>query len=116
MYERIQLFDEAVYDFLEEGSKGADTAVLESHCKITFKYSRSRWPRGLRHRFTVACLVGLWVRIPSGHGYQSLVSVMCFQSSLYRAYHSARGVLPCVCLSLSGAKCNNGPLHPTMGV
>ena len=33
----------------------------------------SQWPRGLRHRSTVACLLRLWVRIPPG----AWMSVCC---------------------------------------
>ena len=41
--------------------------------------SRSRWPRGLRRRSTAARLLRSWVRIPSGHGRLSVVSVVCCQ-------------------------------------
>jgi hypothetical protein len=40
---------------------------------------RSQWPRGLRRGSTAARLLGLWVRIPPGHGCLSLVSVVCCQ-------------------------------------
>jgi hypothetical protein len=40
---------------------------------------RSQWPRGLRCRSAAARLLRLWVRIPPGHGYLSLVSVVCYQ-------------------------------------
>jgi len=41
--------------------------------------SRSQWPRDLRRGSTGARLLGLWVRIPSGHGSLSLLNVVCFQ-------------------------------------
>jgi hypothetical protein len=37
-------------------------------------YCRSQWPHGV---FPAAHLLGLWVRIPPGHGSLSLVSVVC---------------------------------------
>jgi len=40
---------------------------------------RSKWPRGLRSRSAAARLLGLWVRIPPGHGRLSVVSVVCCQ-------------------------------------
>jgi hypothetical protein len=40
---------------------------------------RSQWPRGLRHRSSVARLLRLCVRIPPGHGCLSVVSVVCCQ-------------------------------------
>ena len=36
-------------------------------------------PRGLRRRSAAARLLRLWVRIPMGHGYLSVVSVVCCQ-------------------------------------
>jgi hypothetical protein len=41
--------------------------------------SRSKWPRGLRRRSTAARLLKTWFRIPPGHGYLSVVSVVCCQ-------------------------------------
>ena len=35
--------------------------IYRKHC-----YSRSQWPRGLRHRSTAAHLLRSWVRIPPG--------------------------------------------------
>jgi len=47
--------------------------------------------------FVAAPLLGLWVRIPLGHGCLSLVSVVLSgRESLRRAVHSSRGVLPSV--------------------
>jgi len=40
---------------------------------------QSRWPRVLRRGSAVYRLLELWVRIPTGHGYLSLVNVVCFQ-------------------------------------
>ena len=40
---------------------------------------RSQWPRGLRNRYVATRLLGLWVRNPPGHGWLSLVSVVCCQ-------------------------------------
>jgi hypothetical protein len=40
---------------------------------------RSQWPRGLRRRSTAACLLRMWVRIPSLHGCLSVVSDACVQ-------------------------------------
>jgi hypothetical protein len=37
--------------------------------------------RGLRLRSAAARLLGLWVRIPPGHGCLSLVSVVCCQAA-----------------------------------
>jgi hypothetical protein len=40
---------------------------------------RSQWPCSLRYGLAAACLLVLWVRIPLGHGYLSLVSVVYCQ-------------------------------------
>ena len=40
---------------------------------------RSQWPRGLRRRSAAARLLRFWVRIPPGHGFLSVVSVVCGQ-------------------------------------
>jgi hypothetical protein len=40
---------------------------------------RCQWPRGLRRGSAAARLLGLWVRIPPGHGCLSVVSVVCCQ-------------------------------------
>ena len=40
---------------------------------------RSQCPRGPRRRSSAARLLRLWVRIPPGHGYLSVVSVVCCQ-------------------------------------
>jgi hypothetical protein len=46
---------------------------------LTLTNSRSmQWPRGLRRGSAAAHLLRLWVRIPPrGHGYLSLVSIVC---------------------------------------
>ena len=38
--------------------------------------SQSQWPRGLRRRSTAGRLLRLGVRIPPGHGYLSVVSLV----------------------------------------
>ena len=40
---------------------------------------RSQWPRGLKRRSAAARLLRSWFRIPPGHGYLSVVSVVCCQ-------------------------------------
>ena len=57
---------------------------------------RSQCPRGLRRRSAAARLLRSWVRILLGHGWLSVVSVVCCQRSLRRTDHSSRGVLPTV--------------------
>jgi hypothetical protein len=42
-----------------------------------FEEGRSQWLRGLELRSAAARLLGLWIRIPPGHGRLSVVSVMC---------------------------------------
>ena len=42
-----------------------------------FLCRRSRWPRGLRRGSAAARLLGLRVRIPSGHGFLCLMTVTC---------------------------------------
>jgi hypothetical protein len=42
-----------------------------------YDISRSQWPRGLRRGSAAARLLGLWFRIPPGHGCLSLVSIVC---------------------------------------
>ena len=46
---------------------------------IIIKPCRSQWPRGLRRRSAAAPMLGLWVRIPPGHGCLSVLSVVCCQ-------------------------------------
>ena len=41
------------------------------------------WPRGLRRRSAAVRLLGLWVRIPAGHGWLSFVSVVLSGRGLY---------------------------------
>ena len=58
-----------------------------------------RWtqlPRGLRLGSVATRLLGLRVRIPSGHGCLSLVRAVCCQSFQHWTYHSSRGVLQSV--------------------
>ena len=40
---------------------------------------RFQWPRGLRSGLAAARFLELLVRIPRGHGFLSLVSVVCCQ-------------------------------------
>ena len=40
---------------------------------------QSRWPGRLRRGSIAACFLGLWIRIPPGHGNWSLVNVVCCQ-------------------------------------
>ena len=53
-------------------------------------------------RFAADCLLGLWVRIPPGHEYLSLVNVLCCQMEVCAtADHTSRAVLPSVvCVSV----------------
>ena len=57
----------------------------ENNTKTDAKYyiyiyiCRSQWPRGLMRRSTAARLLRAWVRIPPGHGYLSVMSVVCCQ-------------------------------------
>ena len=41
-------------------------AIIHGFNLICGVVRRSRWPRGLRRRSAVACLLRLWVRIPPG--------------------------------------------------
>jgi len=43
---------------------------------------RFRWPRNLRRGSAAARFLGLWVRIPPGHGFLSFVSVMCWHAEV----------------------------------
>ena len=62
---------------------------------------RSQFPRGLRRESAAARLLWLWVRIPLGHGYLSLVSVLYCQvefsasrwSLIHRSYTEGDGSL-----------------------
>jgi hypothetical protein len=47
--------------------------------EVNIRTDRCQWPRGLRRGSAAARLLGLWVRIPPGHGCLSLVSVVCCQ-------------------------------------
>jgi hypothetical protein len=47
-------------------------------CSVSLKLCRSQWPSGLRRGSAAARLLGLRVRIPTGHCL-SLVSVVCYQ-------------------------------------
>ena len=65
---------------------------------------QSQWPRGLRRGSAAARLLGLWIRIPPGHGCLSLVIVVCCQVevcatgwSLVRRSPTECGVSECDC-------------------
>ena len=77
--------------------------------------SRFRWPRGLRRGYVTHSFGrGYGFEFCGGHGYLSLVNVVCC-----RVLVSAKGrsfiqrnfaeyvVCVCVCVSLSGNRCNN---------
>ena len=59
-------------------AKAVSQKDAESRCKRIY-CSRSQRPRGLRCWFAAARLMGLWVRIPLGHGCLSLMEVVCCQ-------------------------------------
>jgi len=63
----------------------------------TLKQGRSRWLNGLWRRSAATRLLRLWVRIPP-EAWLSVSWVLCAVRwrSLWRAYHSSRGVLPTV--------------------
>ena len=64
---------------------------------LPLEHSRSQWPRRLRRRSSAARLLRLWFRIPPGHGYLSVESVVCCQVEVSATDdHSSRGVLPTV--------------------
>jgi len=46
---------------------------------INLKPLPTEWQRDLRRRSAAGSLLRLWVRIQSGHGCLSVVSVVCFQ-------------------------------------
>jgi len=48
-------------------------------CFTNYKLCRSQWPRVRRRRSAAARLLRSWVRIPRGHGFLSVVSVVCCQ-------------------------------------
>jgi hypothetical protein len=70
-------------------------------------------PRSLTHRSAAARFLGLRVRIPSGYGYLSLVSVICCQVEVSTIGRSLVQGSPtefvCVCVSLSVIRCNSNP-------
>ena len=61
---------------------------------------RTQWPRGLRRGSAAAPLLGLWVRIPRGHGCLPLVIVVCCQVEVYATGRSLvqRSSTECVCV------------------
>jgi len=48
-------------------------------CPLCLNSCKSQCPRGLRRWSAPARLLGLWFRIPPGHGCLSVVSVVCCQ-------------------------------------
>ena len=76
------------------------TALLKDGFKfrtLNDRLSRPQRPRGLWRGSAAAHLLGQRVRIPPGaHWCLFIVSVVCCQSSMRRADHSSRGVLPSV--------------------
>jgi hypothetical protein len=46
---------------------------------VQMSIRRSQWPRGLRRGSAATRFLGLWVRMPGGHGYLFLASVVCCQ-------------------------------------
>jgi len=72
---------------------------------------RSQWPPILRRGSAAARLLGLRVRIPTGHGYFSLLNVVCCHVEVSAtADHPSRRVLPTV-VCLSVIRCNSNPPH-----
>jgi hypothetical protein len=57
---------------------------------------RSRWPRGIRFGSAAVRLLRLRIRMPPGARFLSIIIAVCCQTSLRRADHSSRGVLPSV--------------------
>ena len=51
--------------------------------KVNVYNCPSQWPCGLRRESAAARLLGLWVRIPPGHGCLSIVSVVCCQVEVF---------------------------------
>jgi hypothetical protein len=73
---------------------------------------RSRWRRGLGRGFAAARLLGLRVRIPPGHGYLSIVSVVCCKADASATGRFVVQRSPTECgVSLSVIRRNNNPLH-----
>jgi hypothetical protein len=67
----------------ELGYKWLRTAAMAGHCENYKEYfgtikrkGRSRWLRNLTHNSAAACMLGLWVRIPPGKGWMSLLNVV----------------------------------------
>ena len=80
-------------------------------CVIIHRPSRSQWSCILRRVSAAACLLGLRVRIPQGHGCVSLVSVVCCTGTGLCEGPISRLEEYRVCVSLSVIRYNNNPLH-----
>jgi hypothetical protein len=80
----------------------AKLTVVRCSMIVYKKVRRSQWPRGLRRGSATVRLLWSWVRIPP-RAWMSVLWVLCVirYSSLRRADHSSRGVLPsAVCLTV----------------
>jgi hypothetical protein len=65
-------------------SKGHYAGIPNRNFMQIYWYdSRSRWPRGLRHRYVAARMLGLRVRTLRGHECLSLVDIVCCQTEVY---------------------------------
>jgi len=64
---------------------------------------RSLYSRGLRRGSTAACVLGLRVRIPQGHGFLSLTSVVCCQVEISATGGSLVWRSPTECCESNGA-------------
>jgi len=53
--------------------------VLDILFSLIVFFCLSQWQRGLRRGSAAARLLTSWVRIPQGHGYLYVVSVVCCQ-------------------------------------
>ena len=80
---------------------------IPNHNFVLFFYmdlllsGRSQWPRGLRRGSSIVRLLGLWARIPPGHGCMSYMLFVVRKSSLHPADDPSTGVPPnVVCLNV----------------
>jgi hypothetical protein len=62
-----------------ERKHGFSSAAPDRSIRFRTFAKRSQWSRGLRRRFLAALMLRLWVRIPLGHGWVSVVIVVCRQ-------------------------------------
>ena len=68
---------------IRERKHGFSSAAPDRSTSIRFRTfaKRSQWPRDLRRRSVAALMLRMWVRIPPGHGWVSVVIVLCRQVS-----------------------------------